>query len=54
MKPSANKIQSTANNFEKKFLVLLKNHYVEEIKKQVHHTNQIYMNLHLTFDMNLL
>ncbi len=42
------------HNFETKLFALLKNNYIEDIKPQIHHTKQSYMNILLTFDMNYL
>lgn len=53
MKKSVNKA-NPLSNFENKLYTLLKNNYIEDIKKQVHHTKQKYMNIYLTFDMNYL
>jgi metal-dependent HD superfamily phosphatase/phosphodiesterase len=53
MKKSVNKA-NPLSNFENKLYTLLKGNYIEDIKKQVHHTKQKYMNIYLTFDMNYL
>ena len=53
MKRSINKA-NPLSNFESKFYALLKNNYIEDIKKQVHHAKQTFMTIYLTFDMNYL
>lgn len=54
MKPSTKRRVASTVNFEAKYLSLLKDHYLEDIKKQIHHVKQAYMNVSLTFDMNLM